>query len=62
MDMKPKKETRAQKPIAILTINVDVSKQTPWKLNRITTWIETAAETLQKDAKNFGKCRFRLMK
>jgi hypothetical protein len=53
--------TKKEKPIAILTINEDVSKMTLDEVNSLNNWLHKQAFELVFHRKSYGKCRFRLM-
>jgi len=57
-DSKMKKE----KPIAILTINEDVSKMNKKEFNRLRGWLFGTSCSILREQEQYGKCRFRLMK
>lgn len=57
---KPKKVAKSKKPMAILTINKDVSTLDVDGLIRLLNWIKKIHRDLDSEPKNYGKVRFRL--
>ena len=51
-----------EKPIAILTVNDNISKMTAKERQRLQNWLIRQARDIESDYAAYGKCRMRLMK
>jgi hypothetical protein len=55
-----KKNVKKEIPIAILTVNTDISKMKSKQRIKLIQWLESAVSEIEYKHEHYGKCRWRL--